>query len=219
MWALATLSYDINKLSPTLPLLYRGFSARVGIDAFKGFTQKEEALAGVTASFTYHQPIYKYITLATRIQAGTSEGDSKVLYNLGGVDNNVTPRIDTSAHFAQDAPFAFQTLVTPFRGYDQNSLYGSRYCLLNADAYFPLFQALVPIETPLPSLNNLQLGLFADVAAAGGASAYTTAGKGWQASFGCSARTMLAGYPLRFDIGWPGTFRAQPVWYCSLNLW
>ncbi len=218
LWSITTISYTINKLRPTLPLLYRGFSGNARVDGFKGFTQKEEALSGSSMNLSYHLPLYKYITLVAQLHAGASGGDSRVLYNLGGVDNNVSPRVDSSVHFRQDAPYAFQTLVTPFRGYYQNSLYGSNYCLFNADIYFPLFQSLIPVETPLSAINNLQLGVLADLAAAGGKGDYTTAAKGWQASYGLSARTTLAGYPLRFDLAWPGTFSKKPVWYLSLNL-
>ena len=141
---------------------------------------------------SWHKPLYKYITLVLQGHAGYSGGDHSVLYNLGGVDNNITPRVDSTVHFSQDAPYAFQALVTPFRGYYQNSLYGSRYALLNADIYFPLFQSLIPLETPLSFLNNLQLGLFTDLAAACGKPLYSTAGKGWQTAYGFSARTTLA---------------------------
>lgn len=119
-------------------------------------------------------------------------------------------------HFKQNAPYAFQTLVTPLRGYIQNSLYGNQYVLFNADVYFPIFQTLIPIETPLQSVNLLQLGLFTDVA---------YAKETWRAgnnnssvlSYGFSARTSsLAGYPIRFDMVWPG-IGGRAVWYLSLN--
>jgi hypothetical protein len=83
--------------------------------------------------------LYKYITLETKLKMGYSTGKARVLYNLGGTDNNVAPKVDSDVHFSQSAPYAFQTLVTPFRGHLQNTLYGDRYALLNADVYFPLF--------------------------------------------------------------------------------
>ena len=95
-WSISSLSYEINKLRPTLPLLYKGFSAKATIDLFKGFSQKEQALTGSTLQLAYHQPLHKYITLVTRLQAGYSGGDARVLYNLGGVDNNLSPRVDSS---------------------------------------------------------------------------------------------------------------------------
>ncbi|WP_118976749.1 hypothetical protein [Taibaiella koreensis] len=50
--------------------------------------------------------------------------------------------------------------------YEQNSLYGSRFCLFNADLYVPLFPDLIPLKTDISAVYNLQLGLFADMAAA-----------------------------------------------------
>ena len=170
-------------------------------------------------NLAYHLPIYKYITLVTQIHAGYSGGDQYILYNMGGEDNNVTPRIDTTVHFAQNAPYAFQTLVTPFRGYYQNSLYGSQYLVTNTDVYFPILQTLIPIETPLPFINNIQLGMLSDVGTAQERWNMTNPNNDrWRWSYGFSARSFLAGYPLRLDVAWPGTFSRQPVWYFTLNL-
>jgi len=150
----------------------------------------------------------------------TGNGTVKNIYAGSGmqVDNTVTPRIDSNVHFAQTAPYAFQTLATPLRGHLQNSLYGDRVMLLNTDAYFPLFQTLIPLETPLQFVNLLQLGLFSNVATAKESWDKTAPLKGWLWSYGISARSTLASYPIRFDIAWPGTFEKKPVWYLSLSL-
>lgn len=130
----------------------------------------------------------------------------------------MTPKVDSNVHFSQTAPYAFQSLATPFKGYLQNSIYGNQYLLFNADIYFPIFQTLIPIETPLQSINNLQLDIFSDLANARETwQAYPNSAK-WLCSYGLSARTNLAGYPLRFDIAWPGSFNKSPVWYLSLSL-
>lgn len=216
LWSINTLSYEITKLRPTIPNLYKGFKVKASIDLFKGFSQKEVALTGNTIQLSYHQPLYKYITLVTRLQGGYSGGDNKVLYTLGGVDNNVAPKVDSNKHFAQNAPYAFTTLVTPFRGYYQNSVYGNEYLLFNADVYFPIFQTLIPIETPLTFINNLQLGVFTDIATA--KETWNNQSQGWKTAYGMSARTTLAGYPISVQVGWPGTFSKEPVWYLGLSL-
>lgn len=219
LWSTTTFSFKLNKEQPTIPYLFKGFKMDAYVDVFKGFTQQEAALFGSTINMSYSLPVYKYITLVTQLHAGYSQGDEKVLYNLGGEDNNVTPRVDTAVHFSQSAPYAFQTLVTPFRGYYQNSLYGNQYTLFNADLYFPIFKTLIPIQTPLPSINNLQLGIFSDAATA--KETWNTGipnNSKWLMAYGLSARTTLAGYPLRVDIAWPGSLNKQPVVYFTLNL-
>jgi len=217
LWSITTLSVKQNKLRPTIPLLHRGYSAKLLVDGFKAFTQNGDALYGVNAKVQYHQPIYRYITLVSQLQAGHSGGVSHLLYNVAGVDNNVNVKVDSTVHFSQDAPYAFQTLITPFRGYRQNTFFGNQYAVWNNDVYFPLFQTLIPIETPLSVINNLQLGLFSDIG---------TANETWQKpqvknglfwSYGMSARSKLAGYPIRVDVAWPGTFSKNPLWYFSLS--
>jgi hypothetical protein len=216
-WSINTLSVDVNKLQPAIPFLYKGWEGKVMLDFMASTGKASTMVYGTQLKLAYHQPIIKDITVVARVQAGYSGGQSKILYNFGGLDNNVVPRVDTSVRFAQGAPYAFQTLITPFRGYEQNSIYGSRYGLVNLDVYFPLFRSLIPLKTSFGAVNNLQLGLFSDVAMAEPEYASATV-KSPLYAYGFSARTMLAGYPIRFDIAWPGSFDRKPVWYLSLTI-
>jgi hypothetical protein len=216
-WSINTLSLKVHKLQPTIPFLYKGWEAKAILDFMASTGQASTLVYGAQLKFAYHQPLIKDITMVAQLQGGYSNGDSKILYNFGGLDNNVVPRVDTSVRFGQHAPYAFQTLITPFRGYQQNSIYGSRYGLLNVDVYFPLFRSLIPLKTGFSSFNNLQLGLFSDVAVAGDSYA-AVAVKSPLYAYGFSARTMLAGYPIRFDMAWPGSFDKKPIWYLSLKI-
>ncbi len=214
-WSISTLSLTYNRLMPTLPMLYKGFKAKGLIDVFQPVAGNEGTVTGSTLQLQYHQPLYKYITLATQLQTGYSGGKSKVLYNTGGMDNNITVRTDSNINPEQTTPYAFQTLITPLRGYLQNTLQGNQYLVFNTDVYFPLFQTLIPIETPLQSINQLQLGLFSDIATVKETWNKTKPQNDWAWSYGISARTNLAGYPIRFDITWPGALNRKPVWYLS----
>lgn len=216
-WSINTLTYSINKLKPTLPLLFKGFQADANQDVCVGATREKSVIAGFSVNVQWHQPIYKYITAVLQLHGGLSGGDKYMLYNMGGKDNNLTPKIDTSVQFSQTAPYAFQTLVTPFRGYAQNALSGDRYALANADVYFPLFKTVIPLETPLPSINNLQMILLSDYGNAWETWRVSTNDR-WKWSYGLGIRTVLATYPLRLDVAWPGTFREKPVWYFTLSL-
>lgn len=217
IWSVSTVSVKQYKLRPTLPLLHKGYTAKLLIDGFKAFSQKGDALYAVSVQGQYHQPIYKYITLVAKGQAGHSGGASHMLYNVAGMDNNVTVKVDSNVHFSQTAPYAFQSLVTPFRGYLQNKLYGNQYAFINADVYFPIFQTLIPIETPLSFINKLQLGIFSDAGTAKETWQKPEVKQGWLWSYGLSARSKLAGYTIRMDVAWPEALNKKPVWYFSLN--
>jgi hypothetical protein len=216
-WGIGNLVLKAHKLHPTIPLLERGWEGKIFLDGMASTGKQSTMLFGVQVNASVSQPIIKDITLVVRAQGGYSAGQSKILYNFGGLDNNLVTRVDTSVHFIQNAPFAFQTLVTPFRGYEQNSIYGSRYGLLNFDLYFPIFKTLIPLQTGFTSLTNLQIGLFTDIVKTAGATGLPLRSDQLN-SFGYSLRTMLAGYPIRFDMAWPGNFNKSPVWYLSLTL-
>lgn len=218
-WSISTLSVSISKMKDTpLPFLQKGWSAKWMTDGMLAIEKPSVILYGSQLKFNYEQPLLKGIHFSLQLQAGYSGGQSHILYNFGGTDNNIVPRIDSTVRFAQDAPYAFQTLVTPFRGYPQNSLYGSSYAVYNADLYFPLFSSLIPLQTGVSALNHLQLGMFTDGASAAGPAARSPGDRNTLYSWGFSARTLLAGYPVRFDLAWPGSFEQQPVWYLSLSL-
>lgn len=102
--------------------------------------------------------------------------------------------------------------------YRLNSLIGNQYAVLNADVYFPIFQTLLPIETPFSIINFLQLGAFSDLGTAKETWQKPEIKQGWLWSYGLSARSKLAGYPIRFDIAWPTTFNSKPLLYFSLSM-
>ncbi len=219
LWSITSLAVTQDKVRPTIPLLNTGYKIKGTIDVFQPLSGSNVGTAtGTGIQLTYHQPLYRYITLVTQAKAGYSGGLNKVLYNLAGIDNNVTVRFDSTVQHPQAVPYIFQTLVTPLRGYLQNKLYGNEYLLFNADVYFPIFQTLIPLETPLQSINLLQLGLFSDIATANETWQKPAMHNRWLWSYGICARTSLAGYPIRFDIAWPGALNRKPVWYFSLNL-
>lgn len=220
LWSITTLSVNYNKLQTTVPNLHKGYKVKLLLDVFQPLDESGGPMVGSTMQLRYDLPIYKYITWVTQLQAGRSFGHNHIQYNLAGLDNNVTVKVDSNAHAAQKAPYAFQTLITPFRGYLQNDVYGNYYRVWNNDVYFPLFQTLIPIETPLSFINQLQPGLFVDVGKAGESwtsNSNNPNNDNWLWSYGASLRSSLAGYPLRLDVAWPGTFNKKPIWYFTLS--
>lgn len=217
-WNINTLTLTGQQLQPTIPMLYKGWNIKLLGDIIASYGKNAKFSYGLNAQMEYHQPLIKYITLVARLKAGYSGGDHHILYDFGGTDNNIVPRVDTAVHFGQNAPYIFQELVGGLRGYEQNSLYGNAYGMLQADVYFPVFNTLIPLNTGFSSIHNLQLGVFADMAYA--KETWNPVDKDWnhKIAFGCSARTLLAGYPIRFDIAWPEHFNQKPVWYLSLTL-
>ncbi len=154
-----------------------------------------------------------WYTFATRLAAGASFGPDAQLYYTGGVEGWLNP-IFYYMQFpiTKLSDFLFATPILPLRGFDFNEANGNRFVLWNTELRFPLFAAIVPGPVPILPLYNLQGVLFVDAAAVfrnGNFRAYQINNRGEQVfrdlyiGTGFGLRTILLGFPLRFDFAWP----------------
>src|SRR5699024_10025628 len=91
----------------------------------------------------YYLPIYKNFIWATRLAADFSWGNKKVLYYLGGVDNWLAPKYNSSTPVDYSAGYAYQTLAENLRGYKQNVKNGNNVMLLNTELRLPVFATFI----------------------------------------------------------------------------
>ena len=219
LWNINTLSYTYNNIRPAgeNELLLKGFKYKAMLDVVLGVERKSRFSYGITQSLDWYQPVTDWLNWHQHFAAGYSGGTERILYNFGGMDNNVIVRIDSGAVFAQDAPYIFQQLVTPLRGFPQNTMWGNAYGLMNAEIFAQVFGGMLPGKTKFSFLNRLQLGAFTDWA-------YSRAtwqpSADWQRrnSFGLSLKTILANYPLRVDLAFPYNLDHKPMVHLSLKL-
>lgn len=108
--------------------------------------------------------IYKNITFAFRAAFAHSGGNEKVLHVLGGVDNALNAR-QANYPFGTNT-YAFQSLTTSLRGYDQNARNGNTFGLINAEIRVPVFETLFrkPVQSTI--WKHLQAVAFVDVGSA-----------------------------------------------------
>ncbi|RQO31273.1 hypothetical protein DBR32_04710 [Taibaiella sp. KBW10] len=112
----------------------------------------------------YYEPIYKNMIFAIRTAGAHSGGNEKILYMLGGVDNSLNAKLDD--YPIPSSKFAFQSLATNLRGYNQNARNGNTYFLVNAELRMPVFETLFrkPVQSSI--LKNLQAIAFVDAGSA-----------------------------------------------------
>ncbi len=159
---------------------------------------------------------------------------------MGGVDNWL---ISLYARYPIDfnQNYAYQTLATNMRGFEQNIRNGNNFVVLNSELRFPVFSYL--LQRPINSdfIRNFQLVAFGDLG---------TAWTGWNpynpsnslytsyvesgplnisveiqkdplvGGLGFGARTTLLGYFVRGDVAWgieDGEV-SKPIFYISLSL-
>ncbi|RQO31104.1 hypothetical protein DBR32_10390 [Taibaiella sp. KBW10] len=218
-WNINSLSVQYNRLQATRknPFFYKGIRNKILLDGMMSIGKQQQLTYAISNAFEWHQPLHPSVNWVTVLKLGYSGGDKKVLYNFGGMDNNVIVRVDSTVLFKQQAPYAFQQLVTQLRGFEQNSLYGNVFGLLNTDISVQVFDGLFDYKTPYRFINRIQLGAFADVALA--KETWNPAAI-WQHrnSFGLSMKTVFASYPVRLDLAFPYNFSHKPMLQFSLRL-
>lgn len=112
----------------------------------------------------YYEPVYKNMIFAIRTAGAHSGGNEKILYMLGGVDNALNAKLDD--YPIPSTNFAFQSLATNLRGYNQNARNGNTYFLVNAELRMPIFETLFRKPVQASIWKNLQAIAFVDAGSA-----------------------------------------------------
>lgn len=198
-------------------------------------------MAVVGFDFRHYTRIHRTFIWANRFAGSTSFGKNKLLYYMGGVDNWLLPQFSNEYQIDQTQNYAFQTLATNMRGFQQNVRSGNTFALFSSELRFPVFKYFFNKPLRYEILNNFQLIGFADI------------GSAWQglnpmsdenifytktiyqaplyvtvkvqkdpliAGYGFGARTTLFGYFVRADWAWGIEDKViQPrIFYISLSL-
>jgi len=130
-----------------------------GLDASTGFT----TLIG--ADFRNYLPIGRWATFAFRATGGTSLGNNKMMYYLGGMESAFFAKFNNDIPIPQGEEFAFKALAPHLRGFDHNIRNGSTYVLMNAELRFPVVRQLFG-RVKNNFLRNMMLTAFYDVGSA-----------------------------------------------------
>jgi hypothetical protein len=223
LWAGAKLEYIFDSSKELYTNLWRGTKLKL----FAEYEQRIERetlnlfVIGFDARRSFK--LYRNMTLALRFAGSTNTGSARLVYFMGGVDNWINAKFDRSISVDLTKNYAYQTLATNMRGFQQNIRNGTSFLLFSGELRIPIVQLLVGHKLSWNLLNSLQLNLFGD---------YGTAWTGftpyspdnclytryidngpihaevkrqvdpWVGGFGIGARFSIFGYFLRFDYAW-----------------
>lgn len=200
IWTFARIEWLLNKAKYESPDLKKGVNVKL-------FIEYQNEIAGSKSSFihlggtgVYYKPLYKQILWANRIQTALSGGESDgMMYVLGGVQNQLAPKVDSTVSFSQSNNYSYISYASSLRGYAQNIRYGNVFALLNSEIRVPILPLFYNYTTAFTSLNKLQAVLFSDI---GNAWKLSSSTPKWALGYGIGLRTVLAGYYVRFDCAW-----------------
>ncbi|MDA3615449.1 hypothetical protein [Polluticaenibacter yanchengensis] len=195
------------------------------------------------ADARYYYPIYRNFIWAVRGAMDLSWGQDKMMYYLGGIDSWISPKFNRFPLPDNTQNYIYQTLAVNMRGYKQNLANGNNAAVINSEFRLPVFTTLLNKPINNAFLRNFQLTQFIDFGTAWNGivkniqrpeQIFTTndqnnpvtikmraGGVGpFAGGYGFGARSVLFGYLLKFDAGWPmsGFFQQKPVLYFSLGL-
>ncbi|MCF8219060.1 MAG: hypothetical protein K9I29_05065 [Bacteroidales bacterium] len=195
----------------------------------------------VGMDFRNYLPIHRSLVWANRFAASSSFGTSKLIYYMGGVNNWLTASFNRNVPIDYDQNYAYQTLATPMRGFQQNIRNGNTFALFNSELRFPFIRYFS--KKPLKSefLSSLQLIGFMDVGSAWtGLNPYSDENTMIERTYrdkpftvkvqrtiepmvggaGAGIRAKIFGYFVRLDYAWGYLERKvqDPRLYLSFNL-
>jgi len=200
--------------------IYYGTRYKLFAEIYRQLDAKNKQLNVIGFDFRNYKKISRTFIWANRFAASTSFGTQKLVYYMGGVDNWLFPKFDSSITVAQNQNYAYQTLATNMRGFKQNIRNGNSFVLFNSELRLPVFRYF--INRPLKSdfFNTFQIAAFADIGTAWtGSNPYSDKNALYQSiisqgpitvtittqkqpivgGFGAGLRARLLGYFLRAD--------------------
>jgi len=221
--------------------LYQGTRFKLWGEYYQVVEYADENMFVVGFDIRNYQKIHRNFIWANRFATSSSFGTNKLIYYMGGVDNWLFPDFNSETPIDYEQNYAYQTLATNMRGFDQNIRNGNSFAVINSELRFPVFRYL--FNRPLKSdfLNNFQVIGFGDIGTAWTGpnpfsdDNYLYTNEIYQkplhvvvkvqkepvvGGFGGGLRSRLLGYFVRADLAWGvEDMKVQPsVFYLSLSL-
>ena len=207
--------------------LFEGLRFKIYSDNYNKY-KNYQFISNNGFDFRWYKKLHRQIYFAARLSAALSFGTQTTAYYLGGVENWLV-NVDSNTNFNYNIPtlngndYAFQTIVSPARGFLRNSRAGNKYALMNVELRVPLFAYL--IQKPISSefFRSVMLIGFVDIGTAWkGKSPYSienpfntrivqaplysmsvvTQRDPFLYAFGVGMRAKILGHYIKLDHGW-----------------
>lgn len=222
--------------------LYHGTRLKIFAEGFYQTDSENPSMFVFGADIRNYTKIHKQIIWANRFAWSSSIGDQKLLYYLGGVDSWLAPRFNNEMQISQTQNYAYQSVGTNLRGFDQNIRNGNSFVAINSEIRWPIFQYFINKPIKNDFFRQFQLIGFGDLGTAWtGLDPYSkdnnlniqvignspvvvnlsTQKEPLVGGFGYGIRSKLWGYFVRADWAWgveEGQVNDKSRFYLSLTM-
>ncbi len=236
----AELVYDNSKRIGTNLLV--GARGKIFAEYYQRIAKNTANMIVAGFDYRHYTRISRNFIWANRIAGSTSFGQQKLMYYMGGVDNWIWASFDTGTPVDYTQNYAYQTLATNMRGFQQNIRSGNNFFVINSELRFPVFSYFMNHPINYRFIRDFQIVAFGDLG---------TAWTGWNpyaptnslyntyitdgnldilvtemkeplvGGIGVGLRTTIFGYFIRGDVAWgieEGHISDKPRFYFSFNL-
>jgi hypothetical protein len=236
----AELVYDNSKKIGTNLLV--GARGKIFAEYYQRIAKNTNNMVVVGFDYRHYTRISRNFIWANRIAGSSSFGQQKLIYYMGGVDNWILASFNNGTPVDYSQNYAYQTLATNMRGFQQNIRNGNNFVVLNSELRFPLFSYFMNRPINMKFIKDFQVVAFGDLG---------TAWTGWNpyspsnslfntyitdgnlditvtemkepivGGVGFGLRTTIFGYFVRGDVAWgieDGQIAKKPRFYLSFNL-
>jgi hypothetical protein len=130
------------------------------------------------ADFRFYKILYRHITWANRAAADFAWGNQKIVYYLGGIDqnlqigSNIRQRDGSFRYFneankpAQDQTYTYEAFAQNLRGFLMNTANGNNVVVMNTELRVPVWSTFFSRPINNAFVRNLQLVSFMDFGSA-----------------------------------------------------
>ena|GEM_PF-4217 len=230
LWTGFKVSYIFDSSKELFTNLWRGSKIKVWAEYnqclasyFEKFEYRKDNLFVIGFDARKSVKVYKNMTWATRLAGSTNFGTARLVYYMGGMDNWIWAKFNRDIWTDLSKNYAYQTLATNMRGFEQNIRNGTSFLLLSSELRVPFVQLIAGRQVSNRLLNSLQFLVFGEIGTAWtGLTPYSPDNclytrwidngymvikinrqvDPWVQGFGMGLRASLFGYFLRLDYAW-----------------
>lgn len=162
----AKLAYVFDNTLPKGLNLRTGWRFKVFAEYYQEPDEKQSDIQIYGFDVRHYQKLHRDIIWANRIAGSTSQGNRKLIYFMGGVDNWMFYKTDNSIPIDFSQNYFYQTLASPMRGFHYNARNGNSFAVVNSEVRIPIFRYLINKPIRSDFVQNFQIMLFGDAGTA-----------------------------------------------------
>jgi len=160
------LAYVFDNTRQRMTNIREGLRYRIWGEYLINPENTESTFGTLGWDFRWYKPLWRNITFAFRSAANWSIGEQRLLTMIGGVDNAISLAGNSNTPIDPMVAYAYQTRITPIRGFRNNARNGSNMALFNTEIRLPIWSSLSKRSIESEFLRDLQCVGFADVGSA-----------------------------------------------------